>query len=542
MKKITKLIFLLTLVTSSESSYGAALQIPKEASPSKYFFHQQVNDICMMTPMLNLERLDYLVNKYGPDFNTKPEVIAKNAYTRQQWFGENHRFVRAYRESFHTAYTSSGPLNTYLREAIEHGPIFPHFYTIDGQPAFGTKDTEKLKTGITAPFFFVNRVDSRVSPKLAKLVNIFEFNKSLRVPLVAKSKRYKIYSPSDKQYHFIQKTEDLTGQPPILTEVSELKEDKFQNLASLPDFLHCFAWGGKKLLGFDYDFRCVTLSGDMVFGPWSFYPYCLGLYKLMLLKLGLNNKNEEIRDGENLYDVHKNLKELVDKENNPWAEKYFTKERFLQYAITEILKKDPDLFEQAKQTADFFLPHWQSFEIFTSKYNQYYKAPGIPYDVEKVKNFLPGNEQALAYFITNNIRILLYDATSTNALAFYKMIGKERTYADTFLERLGWSNGFEKIKLAAREQKTILIKNTPQQTSFIDTWKIIVQRLKQQYERKNWISFDGHGWVASFDENIVAKQNNRPDVDTNFLNELGVAIIESWLSQHLNCFYKIIPE
>ena len=99
---------------------------------------------------------------------------------------------------------------------------------------------------------------------------------------------------------------------------------------------------------------------------------------------------------------------------------------------------------------------------------------------------------------------------------------------------------FDNFKAAASE--TRWIGGTDLTASFIDTWGKIRDELTSTYPGKNWISFDGHGWVASFNEGLIERQRNMPGVDQELLKQLGVAIIDSWLGTQLNVFYKVVPE
>jgi len=85
-------------------------------------------------------------------------------------------------------------------------------------------------------------------------------------------------------------------------------------------------------------------------------------------------------------------------------------------------------------------------------------------------------------------------------------------------------------------RKKIVITNQQPQ-SFLDVWQKIATHLKRQ-PRKNWISFDGHGWVISFDPQIIDLQLQNVIYNKKLFNDLGITAIESWIGGMLPIFYK----
>jgi len=91
-----------------------------------------------------------------------------------------------------------------------------------------------------------------------------------------------------------------------------------------------------------------------------------------------------------------------------------------------------------------------------------------------------------------------------------------------------------------------LINFDDQKTSFISVWQEIVETLKdviKEFDQKNFISFDGHGWVLSFHPYLIYLQENvakthGKQCDITLLKDLKIAGIESYLSQYLPTFYK----
>lgn len=78
--------------------------------------------------------------------------------------------------------------------------------------------------------------------------------------------------------------------------------------------------------------------------------------------------------------------------------------------------------------------------------------------------------------------------------------------------------------------------------SNLPVWADIKHELQRRYPNiQDWVSFDSHGWVISFDQNLIDMQREvarQKSCDYQFLDRLGIAGIESWLGHELETFYK----
>lgn len=103
-----------------------------------------------------------------------------------------------------------------------------------------------------------------------------------------------------------------------------------------------------------------------------------------------------------------------------------------------------------------------------------------------------------------------------------------------FLKRFGKLPGIPSpskiIKKALKRQYPL---ENGQRYSFMDTYEIIKQNLPQ--DKKDFITFSGHGTVISFDENLVnAQQAERHDI----LERLGFVFFESLYEKGIKPFYQ----
>ncbi len=269
--------------------------------------------------------------------------------------------------------------------------------------------------------------------------------------------------------------------------------------------------------------------------PWMFYiPYMEGLYKLLLLRLGLDEINHDIEEGHALHSVVADLKEIANTgAKNPWRDESLNRGIFLQYHIAKLFVENPELFEKAKKVIDFaqeggYAP-WQTRIAFWDCITDgaLYNKSHEPYDIGIVKKFLTSDEQALALHVCQFIRFFWYGALNH----------------DIAMNLLGGASlsDFQRFKQLA------LSPIGDEGYSFFDVWHEIVSALISIIDRKNFVSFDDHGWIISFDQRIINAQIHHLKgltgadaqmVDIALLKTLGCTGIESWQSSELYSFYK----
>jgi len=248
----------------------------------------------------------------------------------------------------------------------------------------------------------------------------------------------------------------------------------------------------------------------------------MGWYKLMFLRLGLSSENSPLNEDDSDHSIYKELDYLFNKNiNNPWNSKNFTKEMFLQYELAEIFKQNRNLFEKSKLVVDFFLTPWKAYENL--KNGNCFRADGSPYDFNIIKEFLPGEEQILAYYFVQNLMLLWYGANSNS------IFGSDGIRIPA-LFRLFKRFTFSKFSLKENDNVNVF--------SFMDVWHEILAEFCKK-SRKNWISFSGHGALISFDQDLINKQLNVGTLkDKELLKLLQFTLIDSCFGERMNIFYK----
>lgn len=262
----------------------------------------------------------------------------------------------------------------------------------------------------------------------------------------------------------------------------------------------------------------------------EYAPFGIGLYKLMLLTMGLDEKNNRIVDRHPLYGVHQDLVAMVDdpryRESNMWSSKYLSKERFLPYLVAQVLKKDAALKEKLKKVVDLgAFARWELYNHLVS--GHYFNRDGER--IAGVK-FLPGEEQMLTYILCKNVRLMWYGIM--NEKAFY-----EETIDDAevrgLARSLGISLDFDSYVGWFYEEKAGV--------SLMSVWHEIKNKVIELAKpRMNFISFEDHGWVVCFDPQLIRAQASLLKRNRHYKTfmELGFTGIESDFSKEFNSFYK----
>ena len=530
-----KILLLIAVCSIATSIHGQA---------SEYYFAQQLNGTCAMIPIINFIILNS-AKKQGYDFSQFP------SYNRAQWFGITHPSEITFFKLFydlnywHSSFTEDEKvLKKYLDEYIENGPVLPNFYDKDGIFSFGglLKGPRELIKFMSLPFGLID-FDSLQSMKFKTMLNLWDIGKQLNSEL---QEQVLVDLPvfqekGDDQKNilriFNEKTARYEPQPmdSYIVKESILGLDKsdpstlFRLLDTYPIFEIYTKYGTYLLLGGRYQPQEFTKS---------YAPYAQGIYKIMLLVLGLNHNNELLAiDGQPTMqiDTYGEREAIIALQSlcnadpyHPWNKSYFQKEDFLPYAVTEILKKNEQLTNQLKQTVDFAFEGWYQYAKLIQ--GGYYNKNKKQMTLKSVGKFIPGEHQILAFLLLQSVRLLWYG--SHNPQAFY--------FGHIPHIPLIWS--FDQFRKEATQSKNIK-DGIQKKASFLESWELIRDELIHYHGRRNWISFDGHGWVVSFDPKVIKLERAFSDkfYDDNLNKRLGLSGIESSITSELFLFYKIKP-
>lgn len=516
----------------------------EKTDKNNYFFGQQINGTCMIWPWINLKLLETLLDGDLKGVVKKKNIIIETKWcaSHRLWWGRECDLLFAWNKAFNAV-----AKNDYFSNAIKLGPVFPHvydenkkqlcFHDLSGNPLFDSKTenvtievsekSEKsftvdvystnvplalLKRLMSIPYFFADRkATEKMAFEVKKNISFFKDEEPIGSPNIqfcaGKDKNEKWHVYNSKSDDFEEKKESAVKDFFTGKISDNIVMDKKNETCG---FIDSGVDMGANLLA-------KTLNGKV------YSIYSTGLYKLILLRLGLNSKNIEVteknkedsEENKALFPVISAMKREFNTGGieNPWSDFYMSKDVFLEYHLAEIFKKNAKLFEEAKKTCDFFFQTWEIYERMTTKeINGVSGDASRSYDTQEIKKYLPGPEQMMAMIVMRNVIGLWWGAMNSNA--FYNALGINKVggnFKTDFADKSG---------------------------DFITFWKKIIDELKK-LSRKHFVSFTSHGWVVSFDGNLINLQNSTSGFqDKKLLESLGIAGIESWHSKELSTFYK----
>jgi len=291
-------------------------------------------------------------------------------------------------------------------------------------------------------------------------------------------------------------------------------------------------------LGFSEMGVIPNLGTGIVVEGKTYAPFEMSLFKLMLLVLGLDENNNEITETHKDYAVFNEFRALIaESENNPWSPDNFQKDFFMQYHIAEILKQDPQMRDQAealcKHVGGGLLKGYQQMVN-----GSVYRGDGTRLESEgdfDLKQYLPGPDQTLAYCFTNLIRHLWYFSHDPKTLI--SSLDLDQFLPKIIAKALPVNQIFLRTKYKALKKHSFDTPDGKVHVSFMDMWHKILQKVKERTEETDFVSFDDHGWVMTFDPRVLAKQETEEVYDKPFLRQLGIAGIESWMGSEIKPWY-----
>ncbi|MBM3893362.1 hypothetical protein FJ365_03115 [Candidatus Dependentiae bacterium] len=609
---------------------------------SKYLFLEQVNDICMIAPMSNLKRLEYLKTTYPQAFGRAlTEIERKQSSphslfqkhiptaeyaTKRTYFGRAHAGTMKFYQLLKTGPINAAeptPFYQFIRRGIEQAPIMPHFYLADGidyipyrkkRVSDTLANTQSYLKLIYSPYFLID-TEAAQTNELANAVEHIESLSSVALPIGVINSGLKAFSTTTESYEplgistpkaMAHKVKEQIRRAQISTLehkeafIASLQEqypmwnpleDKtladgrylrgaveanegFTWLRPLVQNYGLF-WSEGAVLGIK-EFAFASETGSFGYPQNStkrYSTYMHGLGKLIYLRLGINYNNEPLREDapdelERLaWQASQDLTERSQPQEGDqpancwWSNDHLSRDKFLNYQIAELFRRNLILKQKAMGTVDFgslkpwaaydeFMKDMQAGLLYRHKAHRIKKGKRLsPINYNHAKYFVPGEEQALAACVLGQIRDLSYAALGEKA--FYEAGAPELGNAfRRFLIRRIFGLDFNHARYLDQAQKKVTFtppNQAPITISFVTVWNEILTELKLAHpERTDWICFDFHGWVLSWDPFLVALQREHlmktaklksSDKRVHILDNMGVAVIESWLSNKFNAFY-----
>lgn len=522
---------------------------PKEA---KYIFTQQYNDSCHISPWMNRKILQTMKEsglQIDKQFNSE-------GFSRRQWMGKNQEMLTSWHNAIGKIMQPSGEekypnLFRLLNRGREIAPNMPHFYDEKGKFAFG--GLRGLLEFSEMPFFLID-VEALEKTSVRVLGMNMDFSDmiskeelGLKSSIVNAKGVDKIYNKKTNEF------EPIADLPWISienedheTRVVKINYDRLpshvHDTYQIPEKDQVIKMKAIHGLGFDEIGVFQNFGGGLEVEGHTYIIYQMSLLKLMFLKMGVDENNNMMTENHPDYGVHLELQKLFNEDPNcPWHSNNMKKEHLLQYRLAEVFKADPKLFEAAKEVVDTTFGFWENYEKVEN--GSFRNEHGIPVGTKELNRFLVGKEQALAYYFMQQLRVMWYSSVNPDVVPKSMELG-----LDNFPSKLL----HQYLKKQMKKQHEIHYSEgamacTPycgfkdNKASFLDIWKHMrgVLLSGMSGTDSDFVSFDDHGWLISFDPKVIQLQDNSPTLhDQGMLNELGFAGIESWMSSELNLWYK----
>jgi hypothetical protein len=252
-------------------------------------------------------------------------------------------------------------------------------------------------------------------------------------------------------------------------------------------------------------------------------------------------------------------------EQNLWTD--LDPNKILQYHMAEIIKEDPYLEAAMEQTCDLYVGVFKNYKKIVDKKifnNQKKVVTHADKNAEGQElNYLPGKEQMLAYSFNLRLRWLWYGMQNPQVICKACGINVPKSIAKLVnlgLRRLAYrKHKFDPSKIHTDIESELKYRKD---ISYVEVWQIIKERLMARMQKisqetgeplkTDFVSFDDHGWVMSFDPEIVHMQNTKLAEkqshrafkgtildDVKIARDFGFAGIESWWGTEMPTFYKV---
>lgn len=500
--------------------------------PSTYTVHQQQGPVCPYMQWTNLNKIQDIRNRgngkiifQDSDFSTK---INSYAYYLPR--------MHSLDQIFNNLREGDGPYAQYERALRADGIKSNQIYDAKGQDLFHM-DEDWVGQGLRASFTPYN------------ILVIPEQPLKRWLPILQKAGTQDLYFYDHLQRrvtilkHY--NSQELGHKPSISVEIYEddnqmlsteticleewmldimgVTKDELKYVISQPDFI------GFKTAYFLPSTPDKRLNQE--------YYFDMGSYQNMLFACGVNSENNSFENDDTCLEAraYRELHEALEADPlNPWSK--LDKKDLFQFHLTDIFKTNPELKLKAIATTDYFNPVWRIYKESLELYDNH-QEPRTK--LIKKQRFMPGEDQVLAFMFTNQLRFLW--AATINGDAVQSVEGAEEMLPDDIQAQLK-AEGRPLRTFNSKEIIDSAYKLMPVDeqisTSFMSTWQeiyqIFMKTVVQATGKKDFVSFSNHGYVISFDEDLIKQQTHEfPEVAA----ALGFEFWDSLYEKELLPFY-----
>ena len=259
----------------------------------------------------------------------------------------------------------------------------------------------------------------------------------------------------------------------------------------------------------------------------------VGLFQLLNLAMGIDRENNFIDKHHELYLVYKNLRdEMTKSSDNPWGLPEFNAQNSLEYHVTEIFKKDPDFMQEVIDVNSYPFNTFEHYEQLDNLYNSRDKKNRK--SLADQKQLLPCKEQMLAYSFSQALLVVWAAALSEEAL--YAVLE-----LPMILRPILYFANINYQKNIFRSVYNKSVNNSDDNKHSTKSFMLVWKKIKEILQAKGLtelFSFDGHGVVISFSEDLMIMQNDHMSVSyPEIIADLGFTVIDSLYSEKVKPWY-----
>lgn len=438
----------------------------------------------------------------------------------EDWIGVTFSGIAAWQQAMdkltNPKIGEDNAFNNYQQYIFKHGIHLDNIYTKSGRKYYKSalNPLKNLQNIWLSPYHFVNTAN--YPDVLEKTLPLY-FDGKDEVIFDLKKNCYQKLEPlshdPEKQLTSDSHIIYLSGSNKIYKLTEEYKE-----YLKLPNYTCLTAYkltSSKFQYGYKYQLLPKQAQENVYFH--------VGLFQLLNLAMGLDNENNLINEQHELYPVYKNLRaEMTRNPDNPWAFSEFNAQNSLEYHVAEIFKTNPEFMQEVIEVNTYPFNTFEHYEELDNLYDS--KDKKNRQSLANKKQLLPSKEQMLAYSFSQALLVVWAAAVSEEALYAVLELPKILRPILYFANSNYQKNIFRKIY-------------NNDSKSFMMVWKKI-KAILQAKGIEELFSFDGHGVVISFSEDLISIQNNAMKISyPDIMTDLGFTVIDSYYSEKVKPWY-----